>query len=139
MRQQKEDAANPQRPFVTLPEKHAEEDKEQQTEGIISRDDSVFIKREVAEAEQKLLKPIERRVSHKKIDGNARDKQMEHLHDDRRGGNAAERHKAEMPKPRMPLIFEVREELKERRAIPRQKPRLNLITPHFVVERGEAT
>ena len=64
---------------------------------------------------------------------------MEHLHDDRRSGNAAERHQAEVPQPRMPLIFEVREELKHRRAIPRQKPRLHLIAPHLVVERGEST
>ena len=137
MRQQKEDTANPQRPFVAFSEKHTEDDNQQHTEGIISRDNGVFVKREIAETEQKLLQPIERRIARKKIDGHPRDKQMEHLHDDRRGGNAAERHQAEMPQPRMPLIFQVREELKHRRAISRQKPRLHLIAPHLVVERGE--
>ena len=97
VREQKEDAANPQRPFVTFPEKHTEEGDEQQTEGIISRDDGVFIKSEVTETEQKLLETIERRVSCEKVDAHACDEQMEHLHDDRRGGNAAERHEAEMP------------------------------------------
>ena len=36
----------------------------------------------------------------------------------------------------MPFIFEVREELKEGRAIPRKQPRLDFVSPHFVVECG---
>ena len=53
--------------------------------------------------------------------------------------NAAEWHQAEMPQTWMSLIFEIREEVKDRGAVACEKPCLNFVAPHLMVGCGKRT
>ena len=58
---------------------------------------------------------------------------MEHLHNNRRMGDTAEWHQAEVPQAWMSLVFEICEEIEDGGAVACEEPRLNFVSPHLVL------